>query len=463
MSPVFIWVLWTIVYPRQPMPLPLMLGPFIVCFPLYRFLIQWGRRDVSSAVEKTPKPAVVPMEAETETIAAALTLPTLQSNPPLLTRDEEDTLRNCFPWTVYYIQSIEYRSQIILCWGHLRSTSEVAYQTIRENVQKYFGERFLVVFQEGPHGKPFFTLFPNPQAQQTEKQRAEPITRPVLALGLLVTAVFTATIVGVQIMGVSEQDLQTRPVLWLTGLPYAISFVAILGIHELGHYLTARAYQMQTALPYIIPEPFFFGALGAVTQIRSPMPNRKALFDVSIAGPIAGFLITVPLLLWGLSHSTPVPLPPKPELFNFRAFNPSSYLLLLLLSKLALGKALTAETALRLHPVAIAGFLGMFLTAINLTPVGRLDGGHIVHAMFGQRASILIGQVSRFLLLALSVVQQILMPWAILLFFMPLMGQPALNDVSELDNRRDLWGLLTIGILLLIILPAPSALTRLLL
>ena len=116
--------------------------------------------------------------------------------------------------------------------------------------------------------------------------------------------------------------------------------------------------------------------------------------------------------------------------------------------------------ALMLHPVAVAGCLGLVITALNLMPVGQLDGGHIVHAMFGQRRGAAIGQIARLLLLGLVFVQQEFMLWAILLFFMPVVDEPALNDVSELDNGRDLLGLLALALLVVIILPAPHAITQ---
>jgi membrane-associated protease RseP (regulator of RpoE activity) len=145
-------------------------------------------------------------------------------------------------------------------------------------------------------------------------------------------------------------------------------------------------------------------------------------------------------------------------MLNFESFKPNFSLLMTLLSKLTLGGALNAETAIDLHPVAVAGYLGLIVTAFNLMPVGQLDGGHIVHAMFGQRASMAIGQVARLSMLLLSFLEQGLLLWAIILFLTPLNDEPALNDVSELDDRRDVLGLLAIGLLLTILLPAPRIL-----
>jgi len=167
-------------------------------------------------------------------------------------------------------------------------------------------------------------------------------------------------------------------------------------------------------------------------------------------------------LIWGLAHSTPTELSDTSSLLNFTSFTPTNSLLLTLLSKLALGSQFTADSALRLHPVAVAGCLGLVITALNLMPVGQLDGGHMVHAMFGQRVGSVIGQVARLLVLALSLKVQEYLLWAILLFFMPVVDEPALNDVSDLDHRRDFIGLMALSLLVLIILPAPPAVTQVL-
>ncbi len=452
MTPALIWSAWTAKYgPNQPLPIALVIGPFVICPFIYWLLIQWGRKDLPKAAQAqnqvseslTPPPQATPEASSLRPIDQA----------------EETQLRSCFPWSIYYIHNIEYRPQAVICRGQLKTTPTVAYQKIRENIEAQFGDRFVVVFQDGGSGKPFFALVPNSQPTGPTKQQ---LTRPGLALGLLAATVFTTTLVGVGIANANIATLESNPAVLLSGLPYALALMTILGIHELGHYLTARFYKIRATLPYFIPIPFFLGTFGAFIQMRSPVPNRKALFDVSIAGPLAGFVVTLPLLMWGLAHSTVVPLPEQPEMLDPDALNPSYSLLLTLLSRLALGTQLTADKAIDLHPVALAGFLGLIVTALNLMPVGQLDGGHIVHAMFGQRTAIAIGQIARFLLLGLSLIQSGFLVWAIILFFMPIADEPALNDVSELDNKRDILGLLALGLLVIIILPAPKFITQLL-
>lgn len=388
-------------------------------------------------------------------------------SPELLTKDEQSQLQHCFPWSIFYLQNVDYRPQVVICRGQLRSQPEKAYQTIQENIKTQFGDRFLVVFQDGAKNKPFFVLVPNPQTQEREKRRG-PVSRPGLAFGLFLSTLLTTTLAGLHFSddSITRQLLSNQPQLLIKGLPYALALMAILGIHELGHYFTARRYQIKATLPYFIPMPFSLfpiGTLGAFIQQRSPVPNRKALFDVGIAGPLAGLAITIPVLIWGLMHSAVVPIPDKLEGLPFDAMNPTSSVLLSLFSRLVLGSELTLGQGIDLHPVAIAGWIGLIATALNLMPIGQLDGGHIVHAMFGQRNGAVIGQIARLLVLLLSFIQPPLLLWAIILLFMPTVDQPALNDVSELDNKRDFLGLIALGILVLIILPLPHSMAHILL
>ncbi len=453
MTPALIWSAWSAIYPDEPLPVPLAIGPFFVCLLLYLLLIQWGRKEPNASAQSTQKPV-----AQAETTAE----PT-QVRP--IEPAEEAQIRNCFPWSVYYIHSIEYRPQAVICRGQLRTSPAQAYQRIRANIEAEFGDRFLVLLQEGFNNKPFFALVPNPQNRTNARFGQQKLTRPGLALGLLAITLLTTTFTGVQLSGTSVSSFEeffSKPALLLQGLPYALALMTILGIHEMGHYLTARFYKIRATLPYFIPVPFFLGTFGAFIQMRSPVPNRKALFDVSIAGPLAGFVATLPILVWGLAHSQVVPLPEETGALEPDAVNPKYSILLAVLSKLALGARLGANSAIDLHPVALAGFLGLVVTALNLMPVGQLDGGHIVHAMFGQRNGAIIGQIARFLLLGLAFVNQIYWLWAIILLLMPVVDEPALNDVTELDNGRDLWGLAALTILVLIILPAPNFITQML-
>ncbi|MCU0569270.1 MAG: site-2 protease family protein [Oculatellaceae cyanobacterium Prado106] len=463
MLPVFIWTGWMLIKGEsEPIPPLLLLGPFVACPVLYWFLVQLGRPVQTDTAQQTR------MEPRREALAIA---PEKKNIPRPISREEEEALKNCFPWSLYYLQNIEYRPQAMICRGQLRGKPDLAYRTINGNIKEHFGDRFLLVFQEDRQGKPFFALVPNPLVKTAANPTAGDFRlRPVLAIGLLLATLLTTCLAGYAILNPidpanpTSQQAPDNLAQLLTGLPYAFSLLAILGVHEMGHFFATQRYRIRATLPYFIPVPpatiFPFGTFGAFIQIRSPIPNRKALFDIGIAGPLAGFIIAVPILLWGLAHSTPIPLQETSSLLNPNSFRPTGSLLLTLFSKAALGAQLSLDQALKLHPMAIAGCLGVIITALNLMPVGQLDGGHIVHAMFGQRNGARIGQIARFLVLALGLVQREFLVWAVLLFLMPVVDEPALNDVSELDNKRDFLGLLALGLLVIIVLPAPELLTR---
>ena len=461
MTPVLVLTLWVLINGEEPPPDVLTYGLLILCPLLYAVLVLVG----ATAKKEEVKAALAAKKAE----AKVNKKPKTPAKP--LTRDEETVLQRCFPWSVYYLQNIEYRPQAMICKGKLKASANEAYAAVQKNVQTSFGDRFLVLLREGIGGSPFFALVPNPQAKNAAKtpglsriqaerirQMNLPTFRPVLALGLAIATLLTTTLVGaISFAGVSPESLQADPALLSQGLAYGLSLMAILGVHEGGHYWATRRHKLKSTLPYFIPVPFFLGTFGAFIQMRSPMPNRRALFDVGIAGPLAGLMVSLPILFWGLAQSTVVPLGEQSQLFNFESVDPTRSALLLVASKLALSDLLVENSAISLHPLAISGCLGLIVTALNLMPVGQLDGGHIVHAMYGQRTAAVVSQVARLLMLALSFVYRDYLLWAILLLFIPA-AEPALNDVSELNGIRDFMGLFSLLLLVLIILPAPPML-----
>lgn len=491
MTPVLVLTLWMLINGEEPPPPILIYGLLILCPLLYAVMIMVGssaqKGDQKGAQKGKPGAQVTTTEGK---LGNKVSVEKKVKTKPI-TRDEETLLQRCFPWSVYYLQDIEYRPQAMICKGKLKTSPGEAYQAVQENVESSFGDRFLVLFQEGLNGIPFFALVPNPQsktppvpvppdseaAEKTPLQEVQAahaarlrrlnestLTRPGLAIALAITTLVTTTFAGIAFFGGVEdpQALQADPTLLRQGLAYGLSLMFILGVHESGHYLATRYHKLKSTLPYFIPVPFFLGTFGAFIQMRSPMPNRRALFDIGIAGPLSGLVVSLPILFWGLMNSTIVPLGDESQLFTFESLDPSRSMLLLVISKLALGSALAAESAINLHPFAISGCLGLIVTALNLMPVGQLDGGHIVHAMYGQRTAAVVSQVAKLLMLLLSFAYQEYFLWAILLLFIP-PAEPALNDVSELNGARDFLGLAALALLVLIILPAPASLSGLLL
>ena len=172
-------------------------------------------------------------------------------------------------------------------------------------------------------------------------------------------------------------DLPLRWSLLIDGLWYSVTILAILGAHEMGHYVYCRRYNVNATLPFFLPLPpglFFTGTLGAVIKIREPFPTRTALFDIGVAGPIAGFLVLVPALFIGLTMSTVVPVPTGENVLLL-----GEPLLFRAAVKLMFG-TLPEGMTLNIHPMVFAAWFGMLSTALNLLPFGQLDGGHITYA-----------------------------------------------------------------------------------
>jgi membrane-associated protease RseP (regulator of RpoE activity) len=192
------------------------------------------------------------------------------------------------------------------------------------------------------------------------------------------------TLVGADHYVAFLEEFQRREVapawgLLVNGFWYSGTILAILGAHEMGHYLLCRRYDVDATLPYFIPAPLpLTGTLGAVIKIREPFPTRSALFDIGIAGPIAGFVVLVPALLVGLTLSTIVPEPKGMELVYL-----GEPLLFKAAVKLMVGD-LPAGYTLNMHPMVFAAWFGMLATALNLLPFGQLDGGHVTYATLGR-------------------------------------------------------------------------------
>ncbi|OFV95136.1 MAG: hypothetical protein A3F68_10735 [Acidobacteria bacterium RIFCSPLOWO2_12_FULL_54_10] len=166
------------------------------------------------------------------------------------------------------------------------------------------------------------------------------------------------------------------------GWSFAIGLLSILTAHEFGHYFAAKWYRVPTSLPYFIPFPFsLFGTLGAFIRMSPFIPNRRALFDIAAAGPLAGMVLAVPFSFLGIMWSRIVP---KASLGD-NVISLGEPYLFQLLSWLAHGRV-GEDMDMLLHPLAFAGWAGMFVTALNLLPIGQLDGGHVTHALFGNRS-----------------------------------------------------------------------------
>jgi membrane-associated protease RseP (regulator of RpoE activity) len=240
----------------------------------------------------------------------------------------------------------------------------------------------------------------------------------------------------------------------LLGVPFSLTLMGILLSHEFGHFLLAEKNGVYATLPYFIPAPTFIGTFGAVIRIKSPIRSRKALFDIGIAGPIAGFLIAVPALFWGLALSKPISSVASNSVVEF------GYPLIFKI----VNHLLTPFTphavplgSLYLHPVALAAWVGMFATALNLLPGGQLDGGHITYAV-SPRAHKWVTRAAIVALIVMGKFWQGWWLWAVILGFTG-MRHPNVPPWPDVGRTRRWVSLVGAVMLALTIVPVPVALT----
>ncbi|MBI2686764.1 MAG: site-2 protease family protein [Acidobacteria bacterium] len=332
--------------------------------------------------------------------------------------------------------------------GNLRESAAAVYQKLKQA----FPSRTVPMVQEDEELGASILLLPKP----VEEATMERPVRPWLHWLLFCLTILTTTFAGAAHQGI---NLLREPERFAVGLPYSMGLLAILGIHELGHYFTARRNDIRVTPPYFIPVPFALGTFGAFIQMRSPTENRRALFDVAVAGPLAGLVVAIPALFIGLRSSEVIPGEAAAAFGHMGGASVSSSVLFALVSKLSLGEALQYGHVLRLSPLAFAGWLGLFVTALNLLPIGQLDGGHIAHALFGRRVGDTIGAVAMWSLLLLAIfVWPGLTVWAIIVFFLAGRTTPPLNDLTPLTPGRQWLGYAAFVILGLILAPLPHSL-----
>jgi membrane-associated protease RseP (regulator of RpoE activity) len=238
-----------------------------------------------------------------------------------------------------------------------------------------------------------------------------------------------------------------------SGLLFSFTLLAILGAHEMGHYLACRLYSVRATLPYFIPAPIGIGTFGAFIKIKAPIPNKRALFDIGIAGPLAGFAFVIPAAIIGLYFADPAVgalaggdgiVFHDPPLFR------------------AIAKLLGVPYDIQANPIWLAAWVGCLVTSLNLLPVGQLDGGHVVYAAFGARWHWLIARIIYVGVIALTVASYFLggwMGWALYVIILTIMlrvGHPPVMDEDEpLGLARQIVTVISLLVFLLCFMPAP--------
>jgi len=329
---------------------------------------------------------------------------------------------------------------------------------------------------------------PNPEQsrQQDDKVKGKQKNRYLLHIGLFIITFITTTIAGVQ--WTTGQPGPYDINVLLKGLPYSITIILVITFHEFGHYFAAMYHRVSATLPFYIPfppVPYFinFGTMGAVIRTRSRIYSRKAMFDIGVAGPIAGFIACMVILIYGFTQVPGVEyiLSIHPDYFQPEYGQNSMNLVFgnsILFS--ALKEIFVAQSAffppmseIYHYPYLCVGWFGLFITSMNMIPVGQLDGGHISYTMFGEENSYKVAVISFLFLFVLGIVGLVdstmelgldigwsgWLFWAIILYFIIRLKHPPVPDPVPLGKGRMILGYISFIIFILSFAPAPIKLT----
>ena len=371
--------------------------------------------------------------------------------------------------------------------GQLISDDAVAaYDQLADSLGQY---NLTPLFRKEDGNKQLIYLVPSPISSKTT-------SRVFINIILFILTIISVMLTGIDVP--PDAIPPDRPFsltfllryLW-TGWPFALSMLGILFAHEMGHYIACRYYKVPATLPYFLPAPFIspLGTLGAFIIMRGIPKNKRVLFDVGVAGPLAGLIVAIPVLFIGLSISPLGPVePPPPGMSGLLEGNSIFYLL----SKyVVFGELLPKPQSMgglspalywlqyfftgqpipfngldvQLHSVALAGWAGLLVTALNLVPVGTLDGGHVAYGLFGEKARRIFPFVIGGLL-ALSFLPSLLtlsfsglnlswLFWVMILFWLGNVRSQPLDDITELDPPRRALGIFTLIIFILLFTPIP--------
>ena len=236
----------------------------------------------------------------------------------------------------------------------------------------------------------------------------------------------------------------------MQGPTYAVAIMAILLAHELGHYFTCRRYGIPATFPVFIPMPNLLGTLGAVIAIKGKIPNRKALFDIGVSGPLIGLALAIPAIVIGLFFSHVIPRQTDGGMLSL-----GDPLLFSWLARLVKGP-LPETQDIALHPLAFAGWAALFVTSINLFPAGQLDGGHIIHALFGQKKGRWISWGVWVGLLYLGYrYHPMWIVFATLLLLLLFRNHPPVEEEASLSKGRWFLAALAYGLMIIWFTPIP--------
>jgi membrane-associated protease RseP (regulator of RpoE activity) len=342
--------------------------------------------------------------------------------------------------TFFATETISYQEGAIFR-GNLRGEPDTVYDRLREKLQEFFGEKYRLFLVEGTEGKPVVIILPSSNDPQTST-----LVQKNLAIVLLVATIATSLEAVGLLLGF---DFFSNLGRYQEAIPMSLGLWVVLAVHEIGHRFVAGRYNIRLSVPFFLPT-WQIGSFGAITRFESLLPNRTALFDIALAGPAFGGIVSFAMLVVGLILSRPGSLFQIPSQFFQGSILVGS------LAKVVLGEQLQ-KAIVDVHPLMILGWLGLVITALNLLPAGQLDGGRIVQAIYGRKTAkratiatlVILGVV------ALSASSNpIPLYWAVVILFLQRdLERPCLNELSEPDDTRAAWGLLALFLMLATLIP----------
>ncbi|AFY34426.1 site-2 protease family protein [Calothrix sp. PCC 7507] len=406
---------------------------------LYIFLGKKLRAEGQEAILKERATARLAANSSDEANPAdSAVIAEIKAEAPPIPEDDLNAIKSIFGIDTFFAtETIAYQEGAIFK-GNLRGEPEAIHNRLSASLQERLGDQYRLFLIENTDGKPVVIVLPS---------RNDP--RPTSAsqkafAGILLVATIATSLEASGIL--LNFDLFSQPERFLEALPIASGILAILVGHEIGHWLLARRHQVRLSWPFFLPA-VQIGSFGAITRFESLLPNRKALFDIALAGPATGGILSLLMLIAGLLLSHQGSLFQVPNQFFQGSILVGS------LARVVLGSALQSPLV-NVHPLVIIGWLGLVITALNLMPAGQLDGGRIIQAIYGRKTAGRATLATLILLGIVSLANNLAMYWAIVILLLQRdLERPSLNEVSEPDDARAALGLLALFLMITTLLP----------
>jgi membrane-associated protease RseP (regulator of RpoE activity) len=398
-----------------------------------------AKQRASQTPPKLPKDLpIAPPSESSVTLETAPVPPTPTPEEPAMPAEDVQAARGIFGIDTFFAtETIPYQDGVIFR-GNLRGEPDASYEQLSTSLKTRLGDRYRLFLVEGSDGKPVVVVLPS-----ANDPKPTTVTQGLLAIILGLATIATSLETAGILKGF---DFFNSPQRYLEVVPMSLGILLFLATYELCRRWIARQRQVRLSPPFFLPA-IQIGSFGALTRFQSLLPDRSALFDIAFAGPAAGGLMALGMLVAGLLLSTPT------SLFQIPAAFFQGSILVGTLAKVVMGSALQ-QPLVSIHPLVVMGWLGLVITAINLMPAGQLDGGRIVQSIYGRKTA---GRTTVATLIVLGIAtlaNPLALYWAIVILVLQRnLERPALNELTEPDDARAALGLLVLFLMVATLLP----------